>query len=101
MSFPYYDVVLVLVYRIFGNGTPYAGGRVHACVPTEYGAGIENTVAANLNKVAEHCADLLALRLNTLLPVLYDDECLVAFDVRGNGAPPDSIESCDDYRSLT
>ena len=64
---------------VLRNHAADAGGRIDIGMTADNRARIENGIAANLNIVAQHSAELLESGLHLLRAIVHDDKSLVAF----------------------
>lgn len=74
-------IPVVFPYAVFRNDTAYAGCRINIGIAADDSARVKNGIAADLNVVAEHSAELLYAGLDLLRSVMNDYELLVCLDV--------------------
>ncbi len=77
---------IVLVNAALRDHTTHAAGRIDIAVPADDGAGIQDGIAADLDIIAQHGAELFQSGLDLLVPVVDHDKLLVRLDVRRDGA---------------
>ena len=82
-GFAYY-FTCILVDGILRNDSAHARCRINVRVPSDHGSRVADRVAADLDVVAEHCAELLDACFDVLGSVVNDDELLVGLYVRGD-----------------
>ena len=76
-------MILILVDAVRWDNAAHAGGRINVRAAADDRAGIEDAVAADLDVIAEHRAELLASGLDRRAGNLDGDKGLVALDVAG------------------